>query len=100
MTLFSNLLQQQDPQILQVCLDAIHNILKQTPEDSLEPIATEIEECGGMNKTQIVLSFIIIILEIGLDKIENLQTHSNREIYQQCYEIIEKYFSVENVSER
>ncbi|CAF0900064.1 unnamed protein product [Adineta steineri] len=73
-----NLLQQQDPQILQVCLDAIHNILKQTPEDSLETIVVEIEECGG------------------LDKIEHLQTHTNREIYQQSYEIIEKYFSTEN----
>jgi len=66
--------------MLQVCLDALHNILKQTSEDNLERITIEIEECGG------------------LDKIENLQTHSHREIYQQSYEIIEKYFSNENVS--
>jgi hypothetical protein len=77
---FSNLLQQQDTQMLQVCLDALHNILKQIPEENLEAVTTEIEECAG------------------LDKIENLQTHSNREIYQQSYEIIEKYFSNENVN--
>ncbi len=38
--LFSNLLQQQDAQMLQVCLDALHNILKQTPEENLESITT------------------------------------------------------------
>ncbi|CAF1168305.1 unnamed protein product [Rotaria sordida] len=73
-----NLLQQQDAQLLQVCLDALRNILKQIPEENLEDVTKEIEECGG------------------LDKIENLQTYSNAEIYQQCYEIIEKYFSNEN----
>ena len=35
---------------------------------------------------------------LGLDKIESLQEHSNREIYQQSYEIIEKFFSSETVS--
>ncbi|CAF4517100.1 unnamed protein product, partial [Rotaria socialis] len=73
-----NLLQQQDAQLLQVCLDALHNILKQTPEENLEEVTMKIEECGG------------------LDKIENLQTYSNNEIYQQSYEIIEKYFTNEN----
>jgi len=43
----SHLLQQQDNQILQVCLDALHNILKQTKEENLEAVITEIEECGG-----------------------------------------------------
>lgn len=43
----SNLLQQHDAQMLQVCLDAIHNILKQTSEANLEALVTEIEECGG-----------------------------------------------------
>jgi hypothetical protein len=77
----SNLLQQQDPQILQVCLDALHNILKQTSEENLEVVTMKIEECGG------------------LDKIEHLQTHANREIYQQSYDIMEKFFSHETVSE-
>ena len=48
MTIFSNLLEQQDAQILQVCLDAFHNILKQTTEENIEAVTTEIEECGGM----------------------------------------------------
>jgi len=34
-----------------------------------------------------------------LDKIENLQNHSNRDIYQQSYEIIEKFFSNETDDE-
>ncbi len=95
--IFSNLLQQQDSQILQVCLDALHNILKQTPADNLEAITTEIEECGGRKKI-VINESVLIHIKIGLDKIENLQTHSNHEIYQQSYEIIEKYFSNENVS--
>jgi hypothetical protein len=38
--------------MLQVCLDAIYNILKQIPEENLEAITTEIEECGGIDKRQ------------------------------------------------
>jgi hypothetical protein len=76
----SNLLQQQDTQVLQVCLDALHNILKQISGGTLAAVVTEIEECGG------------------LDKIENLQNHSNGDIYQQSYEIIEKFFSNGTVS--
>jgi len=63
--------------MLQVCLDALHNILKQTSKEHLESLITEIEECGG------------------LDKIESLQNHSNGDIYHQSYEIIEKFFSNE-----
>ncbi|CAF1333900.1 unnamed protein product [Adineta ricciae] len=69
-----NLLQKQDAQMLQICLDALHNILKQTPDDDLETVIMEIEECGG------------------LDKIEALQIHPNKDIYQQSYDIIDKFF--------
>ena len=44
---FSNLLQQHDTQMLQVCLDALHNILKQISTTQLDNVTREIEECGG-----------------------------------------------------
>ena len=65
--------------MLQICLDALHNILKQTPDDVLENVIMEIEECGG------------------LDKIETLQTHQNKDIYQQSYDIIDKFFPNDSV---
>jgi hypothetical protein len=37
------------------------------------------------------------MMNLGLDKIENLQTHSNSDIYHQSYEILEKFFSNEIV---
>ena len=42
--------------------------------------------------------FYLLIIKLGLDKIEHLQTHSNGDIYHQSYQIIEKFFSHENVS--
>ena len=33
---------------------------------------------------------------VGLDKIENLQAHENREIYQKTFDIIEKYFGMDD----
>jgi hypothetical protein len=42
--------------------------------------------------------FNFLIVNPGLDKIENLQTHSNGDIYHQSYEIFEKFFSNEAVS--
>jgi hypothetical protein len=35
----------------------------------------------------------------GLDKIESLQNHSNQDIYQQSYEIIERFFSQDDQDE-
>jgi len=75
------ILSSEDLQLLQVCLDAIHNILKQTAPHKLESVRTEIEECRG------------------LDKIESLQNHSNRDIHQQSYEIIERFFSEDDEEE-
>lgn len=41
------LLDQQDTQIIHVCLDALQNILRQTLQINLEKIIIVIEECGG-----------------------------------------------------
>jgi hypothetical protein len=45
----SYLLDQQDTQLVHVCLDALHNILRQTTNERLTRVTTEIEECGGKN---------------------------------------------------
>ena len=36
----------------------------------------------------------------GLDKIEFLQSHENEDIYRKAFEIIENYFSSEDVDEK
>lgn len=71
---FCDLLECKDPQVISVVLDGIHNILKMSG-DAVEHIATQIEECRG------------------LDKIEALQKHENLEIYKLAYDIIEQYFA-------
>lgn len=73
---FCGLLGVKDTQVVNVVLDGIHNILKMAGEE-VETICQMIEECGG------------------LDKIENLQTHENEEIYKLAYDIIDHYFSDE-----
>jgi hypothetical protein len=54
--------------------EGVNNILKMAG-DTNETVATMIEECGG------------------LDKIEMLQNHDNEEIYKLAYDIIEQFFS-------
>ncbi|WKY15203.1 hypothetical protein Q1695_000585 [Nippostrongylus brasiliensis] len=71
---FCKLLDCKEPQIIQVVLDGINNILKMAGA-GVEAICTQIEECGG------------------LDKIEQLQNHDNEEIYKLTYEIIDTYFN-------
>ncbi|XP_063973196.1 importin subunit alpha-4 [Diachasmimorpha longicaudata] len=73
---FCDLLSCKDTQIIQVVLDGIHNMLKHAGPE-VEQLANMIEECNG------------------LDKIEQLQTHENVEIYKLAYDIIEQYFSEE-----
>lgn len=80
---FCQLLTTDDPQILVVVLDGISNILKMASSnyDDLMSITSQIEECNG------------------LDKIEELQSHRNEEIYKIAFDIIDKYFSDEDNEE-
>lgn len=74
------LLTVMDAKVINVALNGLDNILrigellsKQTGQQ-VNPYATALEECGG------------------LDKIEYLQSHDNQEVYQKAFEIIDKYF--------
>ncbi|XP_028401345.1 importin subunit alpha-3-like [Dendronephthya gigantea] len=73
---FCKLLEVKDPQVVQVVLDGLHNMLKMAGDESDE-IARMIEEAGG------------------LDRIEKLQQHENEEIYKLTYKIIDRFFSNE-----
>ncbi|XP_078470087.1 importin subunit alpha-4 isoform X3 [Lampetra planeri] len=77
---FCALLAVKDPQVVQVVLDGLNNILKMAGEE-VETIASVIEECGG------------------LEKIEALQQHENEDIYKLAYEIIDQYFSADDIDE-
>ena len=67
-----DLLDAQDPQVIQVVLEGFMNILKHFPTPE---VTYQIEECGGV------------------DKIESLQNHENVEIYKLAFEIVDNYFS-------
>jgi hypothetical protein len=72
-----------DNKIVMVALDGLENILKvgeyeKTQTEGINQFALFIEEAGG------------------LDKIHNLQTHENQDIYRKAYAIIEKYFAEED----
>lgn len=45
---FCNLLECKDPQVTQVVLDGIQNMLKATSFAEREALASKIEECGGL----------------------------------------------------
>ncbi|KAF9579766.1 Importin alpha subunit (Karyopherin alpha subunit) (Serine-rich RNA polymerase I suppressor protein) [Lunasporangiospora selenospora] len=71
-----------DNKIIQVALDGLENILK---VGELEKDAT-----GGVNQ------YSLFIEECGgMEKINNLQAHSNSEIYRKAYSIIDRYFPEE-----
>ncbi|XP_068149180.1 LOW QUALITY PROTEIN: importin subunit alpha-7-like [Drosophila tropicalis] len=73
-----------DSDIVQVALNALENILKAGEKFQARPnpYAMAIEQCGG------------------LDKIEYLQAHENRDIYHKSFYIIEQYFGNEEEDAR
>lgn len=75
-TPFCNLLSCKDTQVVQIVLDGIQNMLK-LAGPLVEELANMIEECKGV------------------EKIEELQSHENLDIYKLAYDIIEQYFSEE-----
>lgn len=77
-----DLLTVMDSKILQVALNGLENILRLGDQhakssNGSNPYAVMIEEC------------------YGLDKIEFLQSHENRDIYQKAFDMIERYFGTE-----
>jgi len=71
-----DLLDANDERMVCVILDGIMNVLSAAQKQGeVEKVAAVIEECGG------------------LDKIENLQTHENEEVYQKALEIIDTFFT-------
>uniref|UniRef100_A0A3Q3G0N2 Importin subunit alpha n=1 Tax=Labrus bergylta TaxID=56723 RepID=A0A3Q3G0N2_9LABR len=77
---FCYLLSVKDSQVVQVVLDGLKNILIMAGDEA-STIAEIIEECGG------------------LEKIENLQQHENEDIYKLAFEIIDQYFSGDDIDE-
>lgn len=71
-----------DPRIVTVCLEGLENILKVGEADK------EMGLNGGIN----IYAQMIDDCE-GLDKIENLQSHDNNDIYEKAIKILEKYWS-------
>ncbi|KAI5326300.1 hypothetical protein L3X38_035374 [Prunus dulcis] len=77
----------QDPRIITVCLEGPENILK----------VDEADKEMGMNDGINLYAQLVDECE-GLDKIENLQTHDNSEIYEKAVKILERDWAEEEVS--
>lgn len=73
-----------DPRIVTVCLEGLENILK----------VGEADKVMGMNNGINIYAQMIDECE-GLDKIENLQSHDNNEIYEKAVKVLEKYWAEE-----
>ncbi|PSS18969.1 Importin subunit alpha-4 like [Actinidia chinensis var. chinensis] len=78
-----------DPRIVTVCLEGLENILK----------VGEADKEAGMNGGINLYAQMVDECE-GLDKIENLQTHDNSEIYEKAVKILERYWAEEDEEEQ
>ncbi|XP_059437287.1 importin subunit alpha-like [Corylus avellana] len=74
-----------DPRIVTVCLEGLENILKVGEAEK------NIGKTGDVN-----LYAQLIDDADGLDKIENLQSHDNNEIYEKAVKILETYWTDED----
>ncbi|KAL1565137.1 Inositol monophosphatase 1 [Salvia divinorum] len=74
-----------DPRIVTVCLEGLENILK----------VGEAEKNQGNSRDVNVFAQMIDDAE-GLEKIENLQSHDNNEIYEKAVKILETYWLEED----
>ncbi|GLT47675.1 hypothetical protein SLA2020_213510 [Shorea laevis] len=74
-----------DPRIITVCLEGLENILKVGEADK------NLGNNGGVN-----LYAQMIDDAEGLEKIENLQSHDNTEIYEKAVKVLETYWSDED----
>lgn len=83
-----DLLTVSDPKIVTIALEGLENILKVGDED--------VRLSNGQSQNQMA---IFISEAEGLNKIEDLQQHSNTDIYEKCIKILETYFGVEEEEE-
>ncbi|CAI7931342.1 unnamed protein product [Closterium sp. NIES-54] len=79
-----DLLLTSDARIVTVALEGLENILKVGEADK------ELGQTGGVN-----LYAQYIDEAEGLEKIENLQTHQNNDIYEKAVKILETYFGLD-----
>ncbi|GAX23410.1 hypothetical protein FisN_15Lh131 [Fistulifera solaris] len=81
-----DLLTVSDPKIVTIALEGLENILKTGEEES--------RQTGSPNM------MVALISEAeGLTKIEELQQHSNNDIYEKSIKILETYFDIEEEGE-
>ncbi|CAH8306438.1 unnamed protein product [Eruca vesicaria subsp. sativa] len=77
-----------DPRIVMVCLEALENILK----------VGEAVKSSGLTADVNLYATMIEEAE-GLEKIENLQSHDNDDIYQKAMKILENYWTEDDDEE-
>lgn len=97
------LLTVMDTKIVQVALSGLDNILKsgEIQHAKPNPYAVLIEECFGKCSPvrpvarNWVGSITSLFRHAGLDKLEFLQSHEVKDIYEKAFYILEKYFNSE-----